>query len=159
MIKGKSPGGELAGFRGKGYLEEEAGCQLSPTAKSDTPYPQGSARFSERPLLVLEVAEARVDSAFPWLLQLEDREATVGCFYQGPGPPCNTNSARASSAFYKCVRPPPRLRERSGAGRKGTAQGRGGKWASRLQVPRSPCSCTSHVHHRPAAYLRKNSEL
>lgn len=30
MIKGKSPGGELAGFRGKGYSEGGGRCQLPP---------------------------------------------------------------------------------------------------------------------------------
>lgn len=84
MIKGKSLGRGLAGFRGKGYLEVEAGLPAFPTAKSDTPHPQGLARFSERLLLVLEGVVAGADLAVSWRLQLEARKAKAGATVTRP---------------------------------------------------------------------------
>lgn len=83
-MKGKSPGRELAGFRGKGYLEVEAGLPALPTAESDTPHPQGSARFSERPLQGLEGVAAGADLAVSWRLQLEAGKARAGAAVTRP---------------------------------------------------------------------------
>lgn len=62
----------------------EAGLPLFPTAKSDTPHPRGSARFSERPLLVLEGVVAGADLAVSWRLQLETGKAEAGAAVTRP---------------------------------------------------------------------------
>lgn len=161
MIKGQSPGRRLAGFRGKGYLEVEAQLPAFPTAQCDTPHPQGSARFSEGPLLVLEGVAAGADLAISWRLQLEAGKAKAGAAVTRP--------ARASLcsgwATTGPLRGTPQPWEREPAclpcGQQKCRAGNSSRsWRKRLanrrHTPESPFLLLSASIPGPSAFLEKH---